>query len=169
MCPPILQTHSILGNDSDPGFIPRCIDDVFNYVESKKETTDFTIMVSYLEVYNEDINDLLQVGEEGKNLRIKTDDPQKGAIIDGLVEQVVSNKKEIQNVLKLGGEMCRRAGVKRQQKQMQHMLEKSDGIKPFAKRQQYILPKAIIISNYRQTSLHSACRTLLNHTTHHYN
>jgi hypothetical protein len=50
-------------------------------------------MVSYLEVYNEEINDLLTPGESGQNLRILTEDPHKGAIIDGLVEQVVSNKK----------------------------------------------------------------------------
>ena len=59
------KTHSILGNESDPGFIPRTITDVFNHVELHTEST-FNIMVSYLEVYNEEINDLLQEAEVGQ-------------------------------------------------------------------------------------------------------
>ncbi|GMH60227.1 hypothetical protein TL16_g03003 [Triparma laevis f. inornata] len=96
------KTHSILGNDSDPGFIPRTIQDVFNHVIAHPDT-NYNIMVSYLEVYNEEINDLLQMEEdEGKNLRILTEDPQKGAIIENLIEQVVTCKQDITNVLTEG-------------------------------------------------------------------
>ena len=96
------KTHSILGNASDPGFIPRTIDDVFAHVEANIATTTFSIMVSYLEVYNEEINDLLVDGESGQNLRILTEDPQKGAIIENLTEQAVSDKQEVLSVLAEG-------------------------------------------------------------------
>ena len=95
------KTHSILGNDADPGFIPRTIQDVFNHVETHK-ATNFKIMVSYLEVYNEEINDLLQEAETGGNLRILTEDPQKGAIIENLTETVVKCKQDITDVLTEG-------------------------------------------------------------------
>ena len=96
------KTHSILGNKEDPGFIPRTIDDVFEHVDANIATMSYTIQVSYLEVYNEEINDLLIEGDAGHNLRILTEDPQKGAIIENLTEQAVMNKQEVMDVLMEG-------------------------------------------------------------------
>ena len=96
------KTHSILGNDADPGFIPRCVEDVFSYKQEHEDTLVFTLRVSYLEVYNEEINDLLTPGEEGQNLKIIAEDPQKGAIIENLVEEVVSEKRDILAVIARG-------------------------------------------------------------------
>ena len=54
----------------------------------------FTLKVSYLEVYNEEINDLLNESEnEGQNLRILSEDPQKGAIIEKLTEESVHTRE----------------------------------------------------------------------------
>ena len=87
------KTHSILGNDDDPGFIPRAIDEIFNYVDGNLSMR-FTLKVSYLEVYNEEINDLLNESEnEGQNLRILSEDPQKGAIIEKLTEESVHTRE----------------------------------------------------------------------------
>lgn len=49
------------GNDADPGMMILCIRDIFDYIESHKNTR-FTLKVSYMEVYNEEINDLLGEG-----------------------------------------------------------------------------------------------------------
>ncbi len=98
------KTHSILGNDEDPGFIPRCIEDVFAYVDDRAGDADFDIRVSYLEVYNEEINDLLTEGDAGQNLRIVTEDPQKGAIIENLQEVKVGSRPEVFQVIAKGEE-----------------------------------------------------------------
>lgn len=46
------------GSDDDPGMMILCIRDIFDYIETHPQTK-FVIHVSYLEVYNEEINDLL--------------------------------------------------------------------------------------------------------------
>jgi hypothetical protein len=92
------KTHSMLGNSRDPGIIPRAIHDVFKYVEEQsRHGSEFLVRVSYLEVYNEEINDLLQqVGRgRGHNLRILSDDPQRGALIEGLTEEICVSRVQV--------------------------------------------------------------------------
>ena len=57
---------------------------------SNRTDRDFKFKVSYFEVYNEEINDLLQRGPQGRNLKVLRDDPRKGAIIEGLSERAVT-------------------------------------------------------------------------------
>jgi hypothetical protein len=49
------------GSDDDPGMMILCIRDIFEYIESHPNLK-FTLKVSYMEVYNEEINDLLGDG-----------------------------------------------------------------------------------------------------------
>lgn len=100
------KTHSMLGQGRDPGIVPRAVHDVFKYIEAASGgrnggstgdqpaawPTEFLVRVSYLEVYNEEINDLLQPIQRNKglNLKILRDDPSRGAIIEGLCEEIVS-------------------------------------------------------------------------------
>ena len=51
------------GIDSNAGILPRFIVDAFKRIASLKETKDVTTTVSFLEVYNENLKDLL-VGED---------------------------------------------------------------------------------------------------------
>ena len=72
-----------------------CINDVFDYVD-KHPKNEIIVKVSYMEVYNEEINDLLgSGGPDSKNLKILTDDPVKGAVIENLVEEVVKDHDEM--------------------------------------------------------------------------
>jgi centromeric protein E len=64
------KTHTMHGDQDFPGIIPLAIKDVFSIIQ---ETTgrEFLLRVSYLEIYNEVINDLLD--PTGQNLRIRED------------------------------------------------------------------------------------------------
>ncbi|CAM9427792.1 unnamed protein product, partial [Phaeothamnion confervicola] len=53
------KTHTMEGLPSDPGLIPRLCDELFRQVESRRETHIFRMRASYIEIYNEHINDLL--------------------------------------------------------------------------------------------------------------
>eukprot|EP00639_Heterosigma_akashiwo_P034241 CAMPEP_0194716726 /NCGR_PEP_ID=MMETSP0296-20130528/8427_1 /TAXON_ID=39354 /ORGANISM="Heterosigma akashiwo, Strain CCMP2393" /LENGTH=192 /DNA_ID=CAMNT_0039617259 /DNA_START=44 /DNA_END=619 /DNA_ORIENTATION=- len=58
------KTHTILGNDEHPGILPRALESLFEYL-SKQEASDTpspSIVLSYLEIYNENIYDLLAEG-----------------------------------------------------------------------------------------------------------
>ncbi|XP_024014164.1 kinesin-like protein KIN-7M, chloroplastic isoform X3 [Eutrema salsugineum] len=72
------------GDQDFPGIIPLAIKDVFSIIQ---ETTgrEFLLRVSYLEIYNEVINDLLD--PTGQNLRVRED--SQGTYVEGIKEEVV--------------------------------------------------------------------------------
>ena len=45
--------------DEDLGIIPRVIRLIFDEVEKRKNTAEFIIKCTFLEIYNEELNDLL--------------------------------------------------------------------------------------------------------------
>ena len=47
----------MMGNESNPGIIPLAVRDVFDFISKSKD--EFLIRVSYIEIYNEIIKDLL--------------------------------------------------------------------------------------------------------------
>ncbi len=92
------KTWTMLGCDEDPGMLILCIRDILDWVESNTKKK-FTLKVSYFEVYNEEINDLLGLG---KNLKIVSETLEKGAVIGGLVEEIVTTPSEFMEVLRRG-------------------------------------------------------------------
>ena len=55
------KTFTMRGSESDPGMMILCIRDIFDWIESHPQT-EYSLRVSYMEVYNEEINDLLGEG-----------------------------------------------------------------------------------------------------------
>uniref|UniRef100_A0A3Q2U740 Kinesin-like protein n=1 Tax=Fundulus heteroclitus TaxID=8078 RepID=A0A3Q2U740_FUNHE len=58
------KTHTMEGKLHDPdmmGIIPRIVEDIFNYIYSMDENSEFHIKVSYFEIYLDKIRDLLDV------------------------------------------------------------------------------------------------------------
>ena len=75
-----------------------CVRDILDWIESHSHQR-YVLRVSYLEVYNEEINDLLG---DGKNLRIVSEDAARGAVIGGLVEEEVKSSQDFMEVLQRG-------------------------------------------------------------------
>ena len=81
------------GNDSAAkGMIPRCVETIFDYLES--HTSEYNVVVSCIELYNEEVMDLMK---EGPKLLLKQ--TEKGLLIDGLEERTVGTAAEIYTVL----------------------------------------------------------------------
>jgi hypothetical protein len=84
-----------------------CIRDILGFVKDHPQTR-YVLKVSYLEVYNEEINDLLGVPDEAghlthcKNLKIVSEDSVRGAVIGGLVEEVAQTSDDFMEILKRG-------------------------------------------------------------------
>jgi hypothetical protein len=52
----------MMGSDTNPGLIPRICESLFDRANQKKSTNcDHTVEVSYLEIYNDEVRDLLAV------------------------------------------------------------------------------------------------------------
>jgi centromeric protein E len=53
------KTHTMCGNKLEPGLIPMAVRNIFNIIQQTPER-EFLLRVSYMEIYNEVITDLLQ-------------------------------------------------------------------------------------------------------------
>ncbi|GAU22078.1 hypothetical protein TSUD_309820 [Trifolium subterraneum] len=73
-----------IGDQKSPGIIPLAIKDVFSMIQDTPGR-EFLLRVSYLEIYNEVINDLLD--PTGQNLRVRED--SQGTYVEGIKEEVV--------------------------------------------------------------------------------
>ncbi|XP_067655416.1 osmotic avoidance abnormal protein 3-like [Haliotis asinina] len=81
------------------GIIPRAFDHVFETV-SVTEATKFLIHASYLEIYNEEIRDLL-----GKDVKAKLElkeHPEKGVYVNNLSMHPVHNVTECERIMEKG-------------------------------------------------------------------
>uniref|UniRef100_A0A3Q3VZ09 Kinesin motor domain-containing protein n=1 Tax=Mola mola TaxID=94237 RepID=A0A3Q3VZ09_MOLML len=87
-------------NDPSVGVIPRVIRQIFEEREKKKDC-EFCLSVSYLEIYNEDILDLLCSSKDKPALSIR-EDPKEGIKIVGLTERQVFSASEMVGCLELG-------------------------------------------------------------------
>ncbi|CAL6342497.1 unnamed protein product [Bathycoccus prasinos] len=103
------KTHTMHGEiGTEPGIVPLAVQDVFDSIEKCPER-EFRVRVSYLEIYNENLLDLLvrssaemdEHGQVSKTLRIQ-EDPERGIVVNGLKEERVQNVAQVQKVLEIG-------------------------------------------------------------------
>ncbi|XP_042463373.1 kinesin-like protein KIN-7L [Zingiber officinale] len=94
------KTFTMNGSEEDPGIIPLAVKDVFSTIEM---TTDreFLIRVSYMEIYNEEINDLLTLGNQKLPIH---ESLERGIYVAGLREEIVNSSEQVIELLKLGEE-----------------------------------------------------------------
>jgi len=80
------------------GIIPRALNHLFQNISSND-----VVRVSFLELYNEELYDLLGSSEDPNRLRIFEDASRKGSVIvSGLEEVAVRSRDEIYDILKRG-------------------------------------------------------------------
>lgn len=53
------KTFTMMGNNSCPGIIPNSFAHIFDHISKCQQDKTFLVRVSYLEIYNEEIRDLL--------------------------------------------------------------------------------------------------------------
>jgi hypothetical protein len=99
------KTFTMSGTREDPGIIPRVFQHVFGTITESHENEKFLISVSFLELYNEEIRDLLQPSREnGLKLEI-TDNPDQnigGVMVKNLSCIIVKSVEEISQLLGIG-------------------------------------------------------------------
>ncbi|KAL1196909.1 Kinesin-like protein KIN-7L [Cardamine amara subsp. amara] len=93
------KTHTMHGDQRSPGIIPLAVKDAFSIIQETPRR-EFLLRVSYLEIYNEVVNDLLNPA--GQNLRIREDD--QGTFIEGIKEEVVLSPAHALSLIAAGEE-----------------------------------------------------------------
>jgi hypothetical protein len=91
----------MIGTQQDPGIMVRVMSDLFVHStqQGKQQGVLYKVSVSFLEVYNENIRDLLSDAEEYLDLR---EDPIKGPVVAGITEVEASSGDEIMSLLHQG-------------------------------------------------------------------
>eukprot|EP00064_Thunnus_orientalis_P022887 superscaffoldBa00008134_g23108 len=99
--------------EEDPlaGIIPRTLHQIFEKLS--ENGTEFSVKVSLLEIYNEELFDLLSPSEDVNERLQLFDDPRnkRGVVVKGLEEVTVHNKDEVYQILERGAAKRRTAST----------------------------------------------------------
>ena len=90
--------YTMLGNDENPGIMLFTLKELFKEIKLYPQR-EFKIKLWYLEIYNENIRDLLVNNSENLELR---EDPIKGLIVNGITEKETNSTEDILSLLKKG-------------------------------------------------------------------
>lgn len=106
------KTHTMMGssrgdearNTTDAGIIPNSLADVFALISSNEATAlpgeSWSVVVSFMEVYNEQVFDLLE--PTGKVLSVREDQERGVVIVAGLTQQQVTSSEHVLQLLVSG-------------------------------------------------------------------
>ncbi|KAH9489789.1 Chromosome-associated kinesin kif4a [Bulinus truncatus] len=93
---------SLEGDEDDMGVIPRVLRDIFLTIKDK-DSMEYSVTVSYIEIYNEDLNDLLCPTSQREQLSIR-EETNGGIKIQGLKEVAVRSFEETMKCLSEGSQ-----------------------------------------------------------------
>ncbi|PKI48334.1 hypothetical protein CRG98_031282 [Punica granatum] len=80
------------------GITEKAVHDIYKHIMNTPER-DFTIKISGLEIYNENVRDLLN-SESGRNLKL-LDDPEKGTVVEKLVEEKANDDQHLRHLISI--------------------------------------------------------------------
>ena len=96
------KTYTMQGEfPNNPGIIPLTLEEIFDQIKKDKDIIDSQIGVSFIEIYNESINDLLDSTKINLDLR---ETVNKEVIVNNLTEIKISNHEQALNLLIKGNE-----------------------------------------------------------------
>ncbi|KAI4733270.1 kinesin-domain-containing protein [Aureobasidium sp. EXF-12298] len=102
------KTFSMQGTAMSPGVIPLAITDIFSYIR-QNPAREFLLRVSYLEIYNEKIYDLLNP-DSNEEIKLR-EDPRRGVYATPLKEEIVQSPNQLLRVIARGDQQRRVAGT----------------------------------------------------------
>ncbi|KAI5461178.1 P-loop containing nucleoside triphosphate hydrolase protein [Mariannaea sp. PMI_226] len=101
------KSYTMMGTGDAPGLIPRTCEDLFERIQAAQNENAniaYNVRVSYFEVYNEHVRDLLvpMVPNKPPNYLKIRESPTEGPYVKDLTEVPVRNYNEILRFMKLG-------------------------------------------------------------------
>ncbi|NWS73103.1 CENPE protein, partial [Crotophaga sulcirostris] len=94
------KTYTMMGNEKSVGIIPRAVQHVFKII-CEIPDREFLLRVSYMEIYNETITDLLCDTRKKKPLAIR-EDFKRNIYVEDLIEEVVVAPEQVMEWIRKG-------------------------------------------------------------------
>ncbi|XP_022094116.1 kinesin-like protein KIF17 isoform X2 [Acanthaster planci] len=98
-CGKSFSMQGITDPPTQRGIIPRAFEHIFENIQVT-EGVKFLVRASYLEIYNEDIRDLL--GKDHKSKLELKEHPDRGVYVKDLTMHIVHNTRECEHIMDLG-------------------------------------------------------------------
>ncbi|CAJ1052893.1 kinesin-like protein KIF16B isoform X7 [Xyrichtys novacula] len=98
------KSYTMMGNPGDAGLIPRICEGLFSRVAeaTRWDEASFRAEVSYLEIYNERVRDLLRrKSTQTYNLRVR-EHPKDGPYVEDLSKHLVQNYSDVEELMEAG-------------------------------------------------------------------
>uniref|UniRef100_A0A669CPC4 Kinesin family member 13B n=1 Tax=Oreochromis niloticus TaxID=8128 RepID=A0A669CPC4_ORENI len=96
------KSYTMMGSVDQPGLIPRLCSALFERTQKEqREEESFTVEVSYMEIYNEKVRDLLDPKGGRQTLRVR-EHKVLGPYVDGLSRLAVASYKDIESLMSEG-------------------------------------------------------------------
>ncbi|KAF2762703.1 kinesin [Pseudovirgaria hyperparasitica] len=97
------KSYTMMGTAEQPGLIPRTCEELFFRIENEPSpNTNYHVHVSYFEVYNEHVRDLL-VPRSSPDLFLKIRDSKSdGVFVQGLTETAIKSYADVERLLREG-------------------------------------------------------------------
>ncbi|KAM8831655.1 kinesin-like protein KIF13B isoform 2-T2 [Spinachia spinachia] len=96
------KSYTMMGSSEQPGLIPRLCSSLFSRTLGEgQEGECFTVEVSYMEIYNEKVRDLLDPKGNRQALRVR-EHKVMGPYVDGLSRLAVACYKDIESLMSEG-------------------------------------------------------------------
>ncbi|KAA0722012.1 Kinesin-like protein KIF16B [Triplophysa tibetana] len=98
------KSHTMMGIPGDVGLIPRICEGLFSRISgmTRRDEASFRTEVSYLEIYNERVRDLLRRKmAKTYNLRVR-EHPKEGPYVEDLSKHLVQNFSDVEELMEAG-------------------------------------------------------------------
>ncbi|XP_075875760.1 kinesin-like protein KIF13B isoform X3 [Nelusetta ayraudi] len=96
------KSYTMMGSGDQPGLIPRLCSALFERMQKEQREEEVsTVEVSYMEIYNEKVRDLLDPKGGRQTLRVR-EHKVLGPYVDGLSRLAVANYKDIESLMSEG-------------------------------------------------------------------
>jgi kinesin family protein 18/19 len=96
------KTHTMLGSPEDPGVIFYTTMHLYNVIESRSDEEQLELSISYFEIYNEVVRDLLTPAIGNKSGLAVREDPKRGVIVKNLSVHQPKDAQHLLDMLEYG-------------------------------------------------------------------
>ncbi|XP_074118683.1 kinesin-like protein KIF28 [Sminthopsis crassicaudata] len=95
------KSYSMIGYGADKGIIPNVCEELFKATENKEKNQQYQVTFSMLEIYNEQVSDLLSKTKKPGGLKVREDQHQ-GFYVDGLTFVPCDSYAQIERLMEQG-------------------------------------------------------------------